>query len=443
MKLLLLFLVVCFPAMAADLPHEDPNFGCFSEEKARQYVRDFSIDVESFGGLELCDSRVDTKKLLNDLFLIENTEFGPTSDHSFLRGFVSPDRYYAWMKAETRSVRRGHDVPYATAYNSFGNFTMQDGWAVLSTLGRVGTIIHEARHTAGFRHRRCTFGPYSASNVSGCDGNYAEGGSHGVEMEYYARVVLDSKNLHPVYKSMARLMAMGRSNFVFNEQPMKKREGLLLVGDSAVLLDGAKKPREFPSPGPTFQLKRTSFGATFFDGRTAYALDLYSSGGMRPGSDDYSYYKLFQIPRDSSPQEVMATEEVDVGNLRFLAVLGKNGKLYSYNFPQGKWHQPSAQTVTNAQSFHTISPDGRKGLFVRLSTGEILPVDVDNRRFGAPLKEQWPNGVRALAEWNGQLLRLMEDGRVFQEKGEFPLTIGETYREMVNVPLYDAFEVQL
>lgn len=442
MKLLFLFLAFTFDLVAADLPHEDPNFGCFPEEKARQYVRDFSIDVQSFGGLELCDSRVDTKKLLNDLFLIENTVFGPSSDHSFVRGFVGPDRYYSWMKSETRSVRRGHDVPYATAYNSFGNFTMQDGWAALSTLGRVGTIIHEARHTAGYRHRRCTFGPYSASNVSGCDGNYAEGGSHGVEMEYYARVVLDAKNLHPVYQSMARLMAMGRSNFVFNEQPMKKREGLLLVGEKALLLDGEKKVREFPVPGASFELKRTSFGATFFDGRTAYALDLYSSGGMRPGMDDYSYYKLFQIPRDSSPQEILSAEEVDMGNLRFLAVLAKNGKLYSYNFPQGKWHQPSAQTLANAEKFLTVSPDGKKGIFVRLASGEVLPVDLDNRRFGAPLSDRWPNGVKQLAHWNGQMLRLLDDGRVFQEKGEFPLTIGESYSQMINVPLYDAFEVQ-
>jgi hypothetical protein len=436
---LLLFLWP-FIAFATDLPHEDPNFGCFSAEQAETYVRDFSIDVASFGGLELCDSRKDTKKLFNDLHLIQNANFGPVSQHPFLRGFVAGD-YYSWMKGETRSVRRGHDLPYATAYNSFGHFTMQDGWAALSTLGRVGTIIHEARHTAGYRHRRCTFGPYSASNVSGCDGNYAEGGSHGVEMEYYARVVLDAQNLHPVYQSMARLMAMGRSNFVFNEQPMQKREGLLLVGQTAVLLDGGKKVREFPVPGPQFRLQRTSFGASFFDGRTAYALDLYATGGMRPGQDDYSYFKLFQIPRDSSPQEPVAVEEVDVGNLRHLAVLGKSGKLYTYNFPQGKWHNPSAQTVEQFVSFATTAPDGREGLFVRLNTGELLPVDLDNRRFGGPLKDRWPQNVVQFAKWQGKVLRLLNDGKVWSDQSEFFETAGEQYQQMISVPLYDAFEV--
>jgi hypothetical protein len=437
----LLFLFLSLTSFASDLPHEDPNFGCFTQEEAGRYVRDFTINLKSFGGLELCDNSKDTKKLLNDLYLIEKTEFGAPVDHSFIRGFVDRENYYDWMKGETRSVNRGHDIPYATAYNSGGHFTMQDGWAVLSTLGRVGTIIHEARHTAGYRHYRCNFGPYAASSVSGCDINYSQGGSHGVEMEYYARVVLEAKNLHPVYKSMARLMALGRSNFVFNEMPMQKREALLLANESeAYLLDGDKENlRNISHPGKGFQLKRTSHGASFFNGRSSFAIDLYAEKGLMPGSDDYSYLKLFQIPRDQTPIGIRATEEVDKGNLRFLAVLGENGKIYSYNFPQGKWHAPSFDAVVGARDFVTMAPTGQSGLFVVNAAGDVIPVDIENLRFQAPLKGRWPNDVVRYAKLGDGMARLLVDGRVESEK-EFPLP-NKRFTQMINVPLYDAFEI--
>src|SRR5690606_5053837 len=143
---------------------------------------------------------------------------------------------------------------------------------------------------------------------------------HGVEMEYYARVVLESKNLHPVYQSMARLMALGRSNFVFNEMPMKRREALVALGQGKVgLADGNSLTMRPASPNAHDRLKRTSFGASLFDGRRVLAVDLYGASGDL--SDDYSYYKLFQLPADRLPVEIAAVEEVDVGNLRYLAAL--------------------------------------------------------------------------------------------------------------------------
>ena len=306
-----------------DLPYKDTDFACISQADADKYARDFGIDVASFGGMELCNPAKDTKKLFNDISLIEKTQFAADNGHSFIRGFVPASDYYGWMKGETRGMDRGNDIPWATAYNSGGYFTMQDGWAALSTLGRVGTVIHEARHTAGYRHY-ASHGPYGGSSSAGCDTTYSQGGSHGVEMEYYARVVLTSRNLHPAYKSMARLMALGRSNFVFNETPMRQREALLgLSGERLVLVDGVKTfERERPAAAAGSALKRTSFGASLVRGQKAVAVDVYGfSNNGYAMEDDYSYYKLYKTPRPGGPSQIQSIEEIDVGTKRYFAVL--------------------------------------------------------------------------------------------------------------------------
>lgn len=444
MRTLLVLALFFSGAAHAELPYLDQDFSCTHERDAERYVSDFSIDEESFGGRDLCDPKKDTKKLFNDLTLIENTEFAAEVKHPFVRGFVERGGYYEWMKGETRGVNRGHDIPYATAYNSWGYFTMQDGWAVLSTLGRVGTIIHEARHTAGYRHYRCETGPYANSSVAGCDTGYSQGGSHAVEMEYYARVVLESKNLHPVYKSMARLMALGRSNFVFNEKPMKTREALLAKAkDKFVLVDGTRTvERALPLAPEASRLKRTSFGASLVSGSKAFALDLYDGQtASAPKSDDYSYYKQFQIPRENGPGSFRAIEEYDVGNLRYLTVLDESSQVYSYNFPDGAWHRP-VPAPAGTESFVTVAPTGNQGLFARTRDGSLLPFNPERRRFDGALGVKWPEGAMSYAYLGKLLVVLGEDGSVRDAvAGSSVPQLTDTYTDLVNVPLYDAFEV--
>ncbi len=431
---------------APELPFKDADFACVSQADANRYKSDFGIDTSSFGGMELCNAAIDTKKLFNDLSLIEKSEFAADNGHSFIRGFVPSSGYYRWMKGQTRGMDRGNDIPWATAYNSGGYFTMQDGWASLSTLGRVGTVIHEARHTAGYRHYPCSTGPYGGTSTSGCDTSYNQGGSHGVEMEYYARVVLTSKNLHPAYKSMARLMALGRSNFVFNEKPLRLREGLLArAGDRLILVDGGKVyERESPLAPSEPELKRTSFGASLVKGEKATAVDVYafSNNGFSM-DDDYSYYKLFQTPRPGGPSALQAIEEIDVGTKRYFAVLADGGKLFSYNFPGGGWHA-AVSGPAGASTFVTRAPNGQHGLFVVTTEGYVVPFDLGSRRFGTALRERWSTDTRAYAMMGTELLRLTAAGEVVSAStGEaVPAFAKRQITDLVNVPLYDTFEVR-
>ena len=114
-------------AQAQEMPYVDQDFACVSQQDAQKYINDFGIDADSFGGLELCDSKVDSKKLFNDLYIIEQGRFDANGSNLLIKGNIPADQYYAWMRSQTRGMNRGNDVPYATAYNRWGYFTMQDG----------------------------------------------------------------------------------------------------------------------------------------------------------------------------------------------------------------------------------------------------------------------------------------------------------------------------
>lgn len=439
-------LITAFAAIASanEMPYMDDQFGCIDRATADRYIRDFGIDTRSFGGLELCRAQVDTKKLLNDLQIVEQGRFGTQGNNTLIRGFVPASNYYPWLKSQTRGMNRGNDVPYATAYNRMGYFTMQDGWAKMSTLGRVGTVVHEARHTAGYRHYPCNQGPYAGARLDGCDQNYQAGGSHGVEMEYYARVSVQGTNFHPVYKSMARLMAMARSNFVFNQPVMQAREALLVMGTDGVptLFDRAQRyTREAPAVAAPHALKRTSFGAVLFDGLNALSIELYEVTSFRPVLEDsYSYFKLLE--RDHTP--VRDLEELDVGSKRYLVKITTDNKIATFNFPSGDWNSSRA-IPTSARRLATVAESGQKGLFVVASDDRILPFDPATQQFGAALAFPWQPQFVNFASWGQRTYGVTRDGKVWireaQQWSPWSEAADLVAADLVAVPLYDAFQV--
>lgn len=428
-------------ASASSMPYADQDFSCIPQSQAQKFINDFGIDTDSFGGVELCDNRIDTKKLFNDLQIIEQGKFSSDNGNRLVKGYIPADQYYSWMKTQTRGMNRGNDIPFATAYNRWGYFTMQDGWAKLSTLGRVGTVIHEARHTAGYRHYPCNQGPYMGARMDGCDQNYAQAGSHAIEMEYYARVSVSGENFHPVYKAMARLMAMGRSNFVFNSSPIQKREALLALEDTMgpVLFEGERKIQR---EGNDFvgRLKRTSFGASLFNGLQAVALDLYEMTGYRPNTnDDYSYFKLLDMSQLGTLKDF---EEFDRNQKRYVAAVNSSNQLSTYNFPRGSWNNSIALSFNFVRSTTTL-PSGEQGYFLISADGDLYSLNEETLRVTA-LGKKWDAQIQEAALFGGKTLILKSDGKIYHKnaKGsEVPFDDGN-YSQMVSVPLYDAFEVK-
>lgn len=423
------------------MPVHDHEFGCIDAATANRYVQDFRINTRSFGGMELCRHEIDTKKLLNDLWLIEKGQFPPLRIQNVLiRGFVPQDRYYDWLRSQTRGVNRGNDVPYATAYNRMGYFTMQDGWASLSTLGRVGVLIHEARHTAGYGHIRCVSGPYAQASTPGCDRDYAYGGSHGVEMEYYARVHVHGVNFHPVYKSMARLMAMARTNFVFNTPIMRQREALLAVDHARAVPVLFHQGQAIPREAPQRQgwLKRTSFGAAVFTGLQAYAIELYHRHGQRIDLlDVYSYFKLLE--RNQTPLKDL--EEYDVNGRRFLVGVSANDQIASYDFPRGAWGASRALPFRLARTATTL-PSGERGYFLIDENGRIHPYDALRGQVGPALNTPWdPQVLAAAYDQEGRLILQRTDQTLWTGGSKRQPYLPGQWSAIVTVPVYDAFEV--
>jgi len=428
-----------------DLPTFDDEFTCTSQTVAQKYVGDYNVDISSFGGMELCNPAIDTKKLFNDLSLVEAGQFRGDGSNPLIRGFVNINDYYGWLKSMTRGMDRGNDIPWATAYNSGGYFTMQDGWSKLSTLGRVGTVVHEARHTAGYYHMACTTGPYAGTNLAGCDRDYSYGGSHAIEMEYYARVAIYGANFHPAYKYMARLMAMGRTNFVFNTKPIAPREALMLVtAQNEVMLWDGKSLVQRDGNVLQRRLKRTSFGASLFDFTKAFAIDPYGrSMTNKDVNDDYSYFKLLADSRGQGPEPLMDMEEIDLGIKRNFVLLNRGGQLGRYVFREGKWSSFS-NGPRGAELFSQHNPAGEKGLFVRSVDRKIYQLNPENLSQATQLSTTWPQTLVSVVKDRETTLHLYENGLLLTAGTDLPFfpTKEINIRQAVNIPLYDAFEVK-
>lgn len=438
-------LTVFAAAAGADLPVQDGDFGCIDKAKAESYVSAFGINIESFGGLELCDPSVDSKKLFNDLRLVEEGRFAGNQENLFIRNFVDRDNYFNWLRGETRGIERGSGIPYATAYNSGGYFTMQDGWAKLSTLGRVGTVIHEARHTEGYGHVTCNHGPYMDTWVSGCDRSVEGAGSHSIEMEYYARVVVQGANFHPVYREMARLMLLARSNFVFNTNPLTAKDTLVARTDDGVIEfhDGERRDRAWvaapPAAAPDIHLKRTSFGASLWLA-PGQALAIAPVGGDHADlqSDDYSYFKLLKM---TPPASLLDFDEVDEGPRRFVVALDANGGIYNYEFEAGAWSRTGA--LTGASRLATTDPDGREGVFPVSTDGGYCNLDLTTWKCPAAPRA-WPAGAVQFARFQNETLELNNNGEVLGADGRpWPGLEGVRVRDLVKIPAYDVFESDL
>lgn len=447
-------------ATAQVLPYLDKQFTCITQDQAQKYKQDFNVDTRAFGGQELCNVAIDFKKLTNDLSIIEFGQFNPGNSQGLIGQFVDFSKYYIWMKAQTRGMTRGNDIPTATAYNSGGYFTMQDGWTRLSTLGRVGTVIHEARHTEGYRHIPCTFGPYAGVSMDGCDRDLKYGGSHGVEMEYYARVSVYGKNFHPVYRTMARLMAMARSNFVFNSNPMQKRDGLLVQTDSGNywLLDNnkwvyrsaltpqdqiqARFANRFPKNMTAMAgtLKKTSFGASLFTGSQAFAIDLYERYEPTTAlTDTYSYFKIL-IDLKTNLKDF---EEFDLGVKRYLAQLNNQNQLATFNYGKGRWNSPKNLSFQPSLSVNTLA-NGQTGYFLVDQQGAVYAYDPNSDSMQGT-NAKWDAQAVSYARINNQIYSLSKDNKLFVLNNgawaELALPQNQKPVQMVSVPVYNIFNV--
>ena len=414
------------------LPYLDADFSCVSQSLAEDYVQDFNIDIESFGGIELCDAQKSSKKFFNDLEIVKKGVFGGEQKNVFINEFINREQYYSWMKSMTRGVRYSPVFSNASAYNMMGYFTFNKNWNYLSTLSRVGIFLHEGRHTAGHRHVPCNFGPYKGSRLQGCDRSLSMGGSHGIEMEYYSRVALQGENFHPVYTSMARMMNVGRANFVFNKGPMSMREALAVQTSEHIHIFDNEEERVAPLPPMSFEgylMKRSSAGAVLFNGEEALVIDPY---GMDHSwyPDEFSYYKLVKV----FPNNFNDFEEFDLGFKRYIVTLSGES-LYQFDFLDASWLEPI--TLSGSRSLQTVSPSGVRGLFVLREDRSFCAYDPERR---ACVNEEgaWPDHVVNYGFHGDRLVELRTDGLIYDVETEEVL-IGGPSSQLVNIPIYDAY----
>ncbi|MFN9066368.1 MAG: hypothetical protein ACK5V3_04010, partial [Bdellovibrionales bacterium] len=187
-------------------------------------------------------------------------------------------------------------------------------------------------------------------------------------------------------------------------------------------------------------LKRTSFGGAIFTGQTAQAIELYGSQKIGVNVEDtYSYYKLLLEKRIP----LVEFEEFDLNTQRYVLRMQNKRSVEFYNFPEGEWHRPLNLNFEVAMT-STLAPNGQPGIFLISKDTKIYPVDPRSRTVGQPLNVNWDPNVISLATWEGYQLKLKTDGLIYVSNGQqeqvWPGAQGR-YRGLVNVPVYDGFDV--
>ncbi|MCB0419849.1 MAG: hypothetical protein KDD61_02575 [Bdellovibrionales bacterium] len=428
--LIIFSLVIHFFIGAADATEN--NVPCIDEQKAIQWNRDFNINLSSFSKANLCDRNNELYQLYESFLVLENGQFDRGVSSQFILGVVKEDQYLKWTNDRVFRIRRGRDIPYATAYNSGGSITVQDGWAQLSSLGKVGTLIHEARHTDGYSHTQCRQGPYRDVSVPGCDPSVRYGGAHGVEMEYYARVALLGKNFHPTYQSMARLMLLARGHFVFNQPPIKSLDGLFFratSGETYYFSKGVYYQELSLLGWENWIIKRGSTGPVLFNGLEAAVVDLYNAQ-IAPIRDEFTYFKILSFPR---PEAFVDVEEFDDGPQKYLLAIGESGALYKYSFGRSQWILMARGSY---RQFRTRSLDGTLGVYVLQANSEYAHWDLSRGRLDL-MPQKWPQDVVSVAKMGHEIVMLKRDGLVYLLSTGQPIAGLPFISQIVEAPIYE------
>jgi hypothetical protein len=353
----LTILILLFATLRAEAAPVGTQALCSLHDHSARFIRELNVSYHSFAGPRLCE---DTRKLFSDLALIEDGEFSGTLGNPFIQDLVGSDDYYPWLVSQTRSLERSQAPANSAVTNSWGAVAIEDPWTKLSSAGRIGAIIHEARHTEGHSHTRCHHGPYRDSDVARCDESPDAGGAHAVEMEYYARVAVQGANFHPAYKSMARMLLLARSGFVFNESPAQAEDILIA---------------------------RTTQGVVKIQGAERAILE--------------------------NQDQASDGEEVDSGLHRYLFTLD-NGKILSAAVGRETW-EPEGTLGAVIQLSNTDYL-GRGGLFARFDDQTYCAVKIPTLKC-EQARSPWPEDAKQFVRFAGTVLRVGYDGKVYDAKG--------------------------
>jgi hypothetical protein len=183
--------------------------------------------------------------------------------------------------------------------------------------------------------------------------------------------------------------------------------------------------------------KRTSAGAAIFDYRMAYTVEMYEVTGFNPTLEDsYSYLKL--LMESKAPYKDF--EEFDVGAKRYVVGVDQQNRWASFNFSRGRWNSSQATNLNFVKST-TRLPNGTQGYFLISDKNKIYQVDAENQRLSETV-HVWDPHVVNVAQYDGGLLFLKDDGVIYRANGQPWEKATTTYSQIVNVPLYDSFEVK-
>jgi hypothetical protein len=188
------------------LPDEHSEIPCHLPQVAKEWIEEFSIDVNSFpAGDYLCDNNNALKRFLNILYYIELEKFTVADSKGNFKNGIVTENYREFVRNRILSVQyinSANGFQFMATNDTFGKLEVYSGLYLIPLVGQAASLIHEARHKEGYHHDLCLEGQYK--NVLGCDPNYDFKGAYSVEIEYAIRAARYGANFSDKAKDIMR-----------------------------------------------------------------------------------------------------------------------------------------------------------------------------------------------------------------------------------------------
>jgi hypothetical protein len=228
----------------------------------------------------------------------------------------------------------------------------------------ASSLIHEARHTEGFSHVRCTHGalekmdtdPYS---TGACDNTYEEQGSYGIETSFMINVYQGSKN--EILRQEARGNAAEYLADRFNRLPLNIVPGAILLDKAGTVSFYDTEKRNF------YDLKKIrAIGAAddelvlFED--SGVAKDFYKFAVPMPDAEGLTAISY----RDASPQKQASLLDVVYAE--------EYGCLLFANSIRCTYSDPGQKLQSEEFEIKDFEPKGFFGRFILAQDGSTFHI---------------------------------------------------------------------
>ena len=383
-----------------------------------------AIPYDDLSSFDPCDENTDAYKLLHSLVLLKNLKLADGDLRRPLNQDILQNDFWAYFvnrastiinESEFDSTCLRGAMAYVYSSQNDGNVHLCPVFYVnwINAYDRAYTMLHEARHFAGYTHVTCNRGP-NTGKEGFCDTSIDEKGSYAVTVESLTKMAVLVDGLTPAAKFLLKTTAINWTDTSFNEVVLPQGfRATYLVGDDhkGYIYNGANLS-EVPSFEKAKVISRDASLLVFPEDKSdSFTVDFYSKNFdhlpvLGVAAIDYNNMKVAERPTF-----------VDVINANYLTSLAYDSLLEAKMAEEKEFTKVRLEFSPKAIFLGSeLTQNNRDSVYVLSNKDEMYKVSFQAGLGGVEKVENVSAGYRALIMFNDQRLGLTDSGEVKVEK---------------------------